>query len=107
VCILKIASTRGSLRRNSCATLIENLSSVEHSRAALLKAKNSPYTTDEWESILESILLARVLSDGNAALMEGVESVASVEEYATMSIIIRKRTEGITVCLAILTLNEC
>lgn len=80
---------------------------MRHSRIVSLQTKNSPCTKDEWEIILKSILLARVFSDGEAQLMEGVEAVASVEENVSIGISIRRRTEGITVSVTVLSLSKC
>jgi hypothetical protein len=77
--------------------LTKNSATVKQSGVPSLKAKNGPCTQGEWALILESILRGTQASDDQAELLDGVETVASVQENKSIDITIRKRTEVITV----------
>jgi hypothetical protein len=70
---------------------------VKQSKVSSLKANNGACTQDDWALILESILLGTQASDEHARLLQGVETVASVKGQESIDVIVRKRTEGITV----------
>ena len=70
---------------------------MKQSKVSSLKANNGHCTYDDWAVILESILLGTQASDDHAELLRGVETVASVKTEESIEIIVRKRTEGITV----------
>jgi len=80
---------------------------VKQSKVSSLKAKNGPCTQDEWTLILESVLLGTRDSDSQTELFDGVETVASVQENKSIDIVIRKRTEGITVSAHTLLTCDC
>ena len=77
--------------------MTKNSVTVKQSEVPSLKAKNGPCTQDEWALILESILRGTQAGDDQAELLDGVETVASVQENKSIYITIRKRTEVITV----------
>ena len=72
---------------------------VKHDKVSSLKAKNSPCSQDEWETILQSILLEKAVEDSQRSLLDGVEVAASIEPLKSIEVTIRKRTEGITVSI--------
>ncbi|TAQ86131.1 hypothetical protein B7494_g5533 [Chlorociboria aeruginascens] len=76
--------------------------SLQCSQTAKLRAKTCPYTQEEWDGILQSILQGKSEA---ADLRTGVEAVARLENNGeTMIITIQKRIEGITQRLGTLTL---
>lgn len=77
--------------------LTQNSATVKQSKVFPLKAKNGPCTHEEWTLILESVLLGKQASDDRVELLDGVETIASVQEKKSIDITIRKRTEEITV----------
>jgi len=81
---------------------------VKRNKVSSLKAKNGPCTQDEWALILELILLGTQASDDHTELLQGVETVASIQEDKSIDITIRKRTEGITVSACnVLVYSHC
>ncbi len=61
-----------------------------------LRGKTSKISEDEWETILEGLLLGTKPDLEHAKVTEGVEAVAKVGEEEIV-ITIQKRIEGITV----------
>ncbi|KFZ16555.1 hypothetical protein V502_05034 [Pseudogymnoascus sp. VKM F-4520 (FW-2644)] len=61
-----------------------------------LKSKKAPCTDDEWEAILEVILLQQESDPDKAAAAEGIEVEAAVEEDVAVELIFKKSTSGIT-----------
>ena len=72
---------------------------MKRNKVPSLQAKNSPCSQDEWETILESILLGKAVEASQKELLDGVEAVASIESQKSIDVTIRKRTEGITVSI--------
>ena len=62
-----------------------------------LKSKKAPCTDDEWEGILEVILLQQESDPDKAAVAEGIEVEAAVEEDVAVELVFKKSTSGITV----------
>ena len=79
--------------------LTGNPTIVKSNKVSSLKAKNSPCSQDEWETILQFILLGKAIEDSQKELLDGVEAVASIDPEKSIDITIRKRTEGITVSI--------
>ncbi|KAF7872479.1 hypothetical protein EAF04_003400 [Stromatinia cepivora] len=78
--------------------------SLKHSKISTLKAKNSPYTDEEWTLLLSSILLHEPpKEEGNVT--RGVEIHAKVEKKA-MTLVIQKVIEGIRQRLGAIKLDE-
>ncbi|KFX86655.1 hypothetical protein V490_08963 [Pseudogymnoascus sp. VKM F-3557] len=61
-----------------------------------LKSKKAPCTDDEWEGILEVILLQQEADPEKAAVAEGIEVEAAVEEDVAVELVFKKSTSGIT-----------
>jgi hypothetical protein len=70
---------------------------VKQSQALKLKSKKAPCLDDEWEVILETILLQQESDPSKSALVEGIEVEAAIEEEVAVEIIFKKSTSGITV----------
>jgi hypothetical protein len=69
---------------------------VKHSKISDLKSKNESCSQDDWEDILLSVF--RGTTPAKEDLVQGVETIAKVERKAvSLTIIIQKRIEGITV----------
>ncbi len=77
--------------------LTKTWATVKQSKVSSLKAKNGPCSQDEWAIILESILLGTQGSNNHAELLDGVETVALVQNNKSIDITVRKRTEEFTV----------
>lgn len=63
-----------------------------------LKSKKAPCTDSEWEAILEVILLQQESDPEKAAVAEGIEVEAAIEEDVAVELVFKKSTSGITVC---------
>ncbi|OBT56030.1 hypothetical protein VE04_03513 [Pseudogymnoascus sp. 24MN13] len=61
-----------------------------------LKSKKAPCTDDEWEAILEVILLQQESDPEKAAIAEGIEVEAAIEEDVAVELVFKKSTSGIT-----------
>ncbi|KFY32779.1 hypothetical protein V495_08748 [Pseudogymnoascus sp. VKM F-4514 (FW-929)] len=61
-----------------------------------LKSKKAPCTDDEWEGILEVILLQQESDPNKAKVAEGIEVEAAVEEDVAVELVFKKSTSGIT-----------
>ncbi|KAH7157050.1 hypothetical protein EDB81DRAFT_411415 [Dactylonectria macrodidyma] len=70
---------------------------VKQDRAASLRVKNCPASEPEWQGILESLFTQEPLP--------GIQATATVQSEASISITIRKETQGITQRLGAITLN--
>jgi hypothetical protein len=70
---------------------------VKQQKVSTFRSKNSPCSTEEWVTILESILLGRANDDSQHELLAGVEAVALIDSQKTIDVTVRKRVEGITV----------
>ncbi|CAD6443698.1 680875d3-d2be-4550-8ca9-1f074c87d50a [Sclerotinia trifoliorum] len=79
--------------------------SLKHSKISTLKAKNSPYTDEEWSLVLSSILLHEPPKEEEGNVTRGVEIHAKVEKKA-MTLVIQKVIEGIRQRLGTIKLDE-
>jgi len=70
---------------------------VRHQPSSLGKKKSSLHQED-WETILEFILLGTVPGPDRAAVTEDVEAIAKIEGEE-LTITVQKRVQGITVCV--------
>jgi hypothetical protein len=70
---------------------------VKQSQVHKLKSKKAPCSDDEWEGILEAILLQQESNPEKSAAAEGIEVEAAIEEDVAVEIIFKKSTSGITV----------
>ncbi|OBT85711.1 hypothetical protein VE02_05260 [Pseudogymnoascus sp. 03VT05] len=71
-----------------------------------LKSKKAPCTDDEWEAILEVILLQQESDPEKAAKAEGIEVEAAIEEDVAVELVFKKSTSGITQRLGSLRLTH-
>ncbi|KFY79059.1 hypothetical protein V499_01899 [Pseudogymnoascus sp. VKM F-103] len=71
-----------------------------------LKSKKAPCTDDEWEAILEVILLQQESNPEKAAVAEGIEVEATIEEDVAVELVFKKSTSGITQRLGSLRLTH-
>ncbi|OBT80248.1 hypothetical protein VF21_00646 [Pseudogymnoascus sp. 05NY08] len=71
-----------------------------------LKSKKAPCTDDEWEAILEVILLQQESDPEKAARAEGIEVEAAIEEDVAVELVFKKSTSGITQRLGSLRLTH-
>ncbi|KAF7559735.1 hypothetical protein G7046_g4441 [Stylonectria norvegica] len=81
----------------SAFVLVQITSKVKHDRVASLRVKNCPSSESEWQSILESLLNQEPLPD--------IQATATVSNESSISITIRKQTQGITQRLGAITLK--
>ncbi|KAH8657175.1 hypothetical protein BGZ60DRAFT_384402 [Tricladium varicosporioides] len=79
---------------------------LQHQKISSLRVKKSPCDEKEWETILGSILLDFDLGEAHAAVINGVEAIAKVDEGESMTITIQKRIEGITQRLGAISLSN-
>ena len=63
---------------------------VKHKNIEQLRASHSPCSSDEWESILTTVL-------HNQESGDDVEAVAKLHNAQSVDIIVRRRVEGINV----------
>jgi hypothetical protein len=71
---------------------------VKQNQIQKLKSKKAPCSDDEWEGILEVILLQQKSDPDKAVVAEGIEVEAAVEEDVAVELVFKKSTSGITVC---------
>lgn len=68
---------------------------MKQSRIGSLKVKNDVCSEEEWELALKVVLLGE---ESDAEALVGLEAVAAVESETALTVTVRKRIEGITVC---------
>lgn len=71
--------------------------SVKPNRTSTLRSKNSPVTQEDFDVVLSALLKGK--SPPGIATLKDVEVVASVDTKKSITLIIRKRTADITVCV--------
>ncbi|KAH7154998.1 hypothetical protein B0J13DRAFT_654517 [Dactylonectria estremocensis] len=95
---LKMVGTEGEAPYIASCKSSSHCPPLKPDRAASLRVKNCPASEPEWQAILESLFTQEPLP--------GIQATATVQSEASISITIRKETQGITQRLGAITLNH-